>query len=448
MGFFTALLSFALTIGILVTVHEYGHYWVAKKFNVKILRFSVGFGKVIKSFKRGETEFTLCAIPLGGYVKMLDENEANVADSEKHRAFNRQSVYKRFAIVLAGPVANFLLAILIYTLIFIIGVNGIKPIVGSVTDSGFFDQAGLQAGDELLSINNALTPSISEFSNQFIQTNDSQPLIIQARSKLSNLKTSTLSLTGDFLANPEQGLDQYLGFKFSTPKLPAIINQVMVDSAASKAGLRSQDEVLSANDQSISTWQDFVIAIQARPIKPIKPIKLLIRRNTKNLTLMLTPELINNSPKVGVSVVMPQDYLKDWQVLIQKEPIDAFLSAGSKVYQLTLLNLKMIKKMIIGEASIDQISGPVSIANYAQKSAEIGLIPFLSFLALISIGLGLLNLLPIPLLDGGHLFFYIIEIIKGSPVNESIQQVFAKFGLFVILSLTFVALYNDLIRLL
>jgi regulator of sigma E protease len=445
MGFFTALLSFALTIGILVTVHEYGHYWVAKKFNVKILRFSVGFGKVIKSFKRGETEFTLCAIPLGGYVKMLDENEANVADSEKHRAFNRQSVYKRFAIVLAGPVANFLLAILLYTLIFIIGVNGIKPIVGSVTDSGFFDQAGLQAGDELLSINNALTPSISEFSNQFIQTNDAQPLIIQARSKLSNLKTSTLSLTGDFLANPEQGLDQYLGFKFSTPKLPAIIDQVMVDSAASKAGLRSQDEVLSANDQSISTWQDFVIVIQARPIKPIK---LLIRRNTKNLTLTLTPELINNSPKVGVSVVMPQDYLKDWQVLIQKEPIDAFLSAGSKVYRLTLLNLKMIKKMIIGEASIDQISGPVSIANYAQKSAEIGLIPFLSFLALISIGLGLLNLLPIPLLDGGHLFFYIIEIIKGSPVNESIQQVFAKFGLFVILSLTFVALYNDLIRLL
>ena len=445
MDFFTALLSFALTIGILVTVHEYGHYWVAKKFNVKILRFSVGFGKVIKSFKRGETEFTLCAIPLGGYVKMLDENEANVADSEKHRAFNRQSVYKRFAIVLAGPVANFLLAILLYALIFIIGVNGIKPIVESVTDSGFFDQAGLQAGDELLSINNVLTPSISEFSNQFIQTNGTQPLIIQARSKLSNLKTSTLNLTGDFLANPEQGLDQYLGFKFSTPKLSAIIDQVMVDSAASKAGLRSQDEVLNANGQSISTWQDFVVVIQARPIKPIK---LLIRRNTKNLTLTLTPELINNSPKVGVSVVVPQDYLKDWQVLIQKDPIDAFLSAGSKVYQLTLLNLKMIKKMIIGEASIDQISGPVSIANYAQKSAEIGLIPFLSFLALISIGLGLLNLLPIPLLDGGHLFFYIIEIIKGSPVNESVQQVFAKFGLFVILSLTFVALYNDLIRLL
>jgi regulator of sigma E protease len=160
------------------------------------------------------------------------------------------------------------------------------------------------------------------------------------------------------------------------------------------------------------------------------------------------PKLINNSPKAGVSVSLPNDYLKEWQVTIQKDPIDALYSASSKVYQLTLLNLKMIKKMIIGEVSIDQISGPVSIANYAGKSAEVGLVPFLSFLALISIGLGLINLLPIPLLDGGHLFFYLIEMIKGSAVSDSTQQIFAKFGLFVILSLTFVALYNDLIRLL
>ncbi|MBT4747535.1 MAG: RIP metalloprotease RseP [Candidatus Thioglobus sp.] len=445
MGFLTALLSFAITIGILVTIHEYGHYWVAKKFNVKILRFSVGFGKVIKSFQRGETEFTLCAIPLGGFVKMLDENEAQVADDEKHRAFNRQSVYKRFAIVAAGPIANFLLAIILYTFIFIAGVSGIKPIVESVTESGFFDQAGLQAGDELLSINNIPTPSISEFSTQFIQADEDQPLVIQARSNHENLKTTTLNLTNDFLANPEQGLDRYLGFKFAMPRLPAIIDQVVPNSAASKAGLRSNDEVLSANAQKISTWQDFVVAIQ---VKPIKPIDLLIKRNGATLMLTLTPELYNNSPKAGVSVVVPENYLKDWQVVLEKEPIEALISAGSKVYQLTVLNLKMIKKMIIGEASMDQISGPVSIANYAGKSAEVGLIPFLSFLALISIGLGLLNLLPIPLLDGGHLLFYVLEIIKGSPVSDSIQQIFAKFGLFVILSLTLVALYNDLIRLL
>ena len=445
MGFLTALLSFAVTIGILVTIHEYGHYWVAKKFNVKILRFSVGFGKVIKSFRRGETEFTLCAIPLGGYVKMLDERETKVASEEQHRAFNRQSVYKRFAIVAAGPVANFLLAIMLFAFVFILGVNGIKPVIGSVSDSGFFDQAGLQVGDELLSINHSPTPNIGEFSNQFIQAIDTQPLTIQARSKNDNLKTTTLNIEGDFLANPEQGLDHYLGFKFAMPELPAVIKSVAPNSAASKAGLQPLDMILSANGQNISTWQDFVLAVQ---VKPIKPIKLLIQRNNITLTRTIVPLLINNIPKAGVSVNVPENHLKNWQVLTKKDPVDALLSASFKVYQLTLLNLKMIKKMIIGEASIEQISGPVSIANYAGKSAEVGLTPFLSFLALISIGLGLLNLLPIPLLDGGHLFFYIIEIIKGSPVSDSAQQIFAKLGLFVILSLTFVALYNDLIRLL
>ena len=444
MGFLTALLSFAVTIGILVTIHEYGHYWVAKKLDVKVLRFSIGFGKVIKSFQRGETEFTLCAIPLGGYVKMLDEREAEVATSEQHRAFNRKSVYQRFAIVAAGPVANFLLAILLYTFIFIIGVNGFKPVVGALTNAGIFDQAELQIGDELLSVNDAPTPSISEFSIQFIQAIGSVPITIETRSKELNLKTSELHLTGDFLANPEQGIDRYLGFKFATPIIPAIIDHVVSGSAANSAGLQTGDEILSANNITIHSWQDFVKIIQ---VKPIKPIDLVVKRDSKRLTLNLVPKLINNSPKAGVSVSLPNDYLKEWQVTIQKDPIDALYSASSKVYQLTLLNLKMIKKMIIGEASIDQISGPVSIANYAGKSAEVGLVPFLSFLALISIGLGLLNLLPIPLLDGGHLFFYLIEIIKGSPVSDAAQQMFAKLGLFVILSLTFIALYNDLTRL-
>ncbi len=445
MGFLTALLSFMVTIGILVTIHEYGHYWVAKKFNVKILRFSVGFGKVIKSFKRGETEFTLCAIPLGGFVKMLDEREAEVESSELHRAFNQKTVYQRFAIVAAGPLANFLLAIILYAFVFIIGVNGIKPVVGEVTQSGFFDQAGLQKGDELLSINNTPTPSISEFTIQFIQAIDSGLISIQTLSDQSDLKTAELSLTGDFLNNPEQGIDHYLGFKFATPNIPAILDRVIANSSASKAGLRSGDEILSANASPVHTWQDFVKAIQS---KPVKPIELLVQRNNETLALVLTPTMVGSSPKAGVSAALPEDYLKDWQVVVQKSPLEALSSATSKVYQLTLLNLKMIKKMIAGDTSIDQISGPVSIANYAGKSAEVGLVPFLSFLALISIGLGLLNLLPIPLLDGGHLFFYLIEIIKGSEVKDSVQQIFAKFGLFVILSLTFVALYNDLIRLL
>ena len=445
MGFLTALLSFIVTIGILVTIHEYGHYWVAKKLNVKVLRFSIGFGKVIKSFQRGETEFALCAIPLGGYVKMLDEQEGKVAAFEQHRAFNRKSVYQRFAIVAAGPIANFLLAIFLYTFVFIIGVNGIKPVVGTVNSSGIFSESGLQTGDVLLSINNAPTPSISEFSIQFIQAIENEPLTIQALSSQSNLKTVELSLTNDFLADPEQGVDHYLGFEFAKPTIPAIIDQVVPNSAASKAGLQSGDKVLMANTRPIHNWQDFVQIIQT---KPVGSINLSIKRNDSYLDLVLTPKLVNNLPKAGVSVKIPKDFLTNWQVLIQKNPLDALSSATDKVYQLTLLNLKMIKKMIIGETSIDQIGGPVSIANYAGKTAEVGLVPFLSFLALISIGLGLLNLLPIPLLDGGHLFFYLIEMIKGSAVSDATQQILAKLGLFVILSLTFIALYNDLTRLL
>ncbi len=445
MGFLTALLSFALTIGVLVTIHEYGHYWVAKQFDVKILRFSVGFGKVIKSFKRGETEFTLCAIPLGGFVKMLDEREASVDQSERYRAFNQKSVYQRFAIVAAGPIANFLLAILLYTLIFIMGVTGIKPVVGSTTPSGVFSQAGIEAGDELLAINSTPTLSITDFSMQFVQAVDTQPLTILTRSLQSNLTTHELHLSDDFLANPEQGVNHYLGFEFDTPNIPVVIDQVSPNSAAHKAGFQSGDLVIQANADAINHWQDFVKIIQH---KPINPIELKINRNGQLITLTLLPKLIGDTPKAGVSVHLPDQYLKDWQVLIQKNPLDALFAATDKVYQLTLLNLKMIKKMIVGEASIDQISGPVSIANYAGKSAEVGLTPFLSFLALISIGLGLLNLLPIPLLDGGHLFFYLIEMIKGSAVSDTVQQFFAKFGLFVILSLTLVALYNDLIRLL
>jgi regulator of sigma E protease len=443
-NFLINLGAFVVVIIILVGIHEYGHYWVAKKFDVKILRFSIGFGKVIKSFKRGETEFTLCAIPLGGYVKMLDENEAKVADFEQHRAFNQKSVYQRFGIVLAGPAANFALAIILYTFIFISGVHGVKPIVGEVDKTGLFAQIGLQTGDELLSINDVITPSIGEFSTQFMRFSDAPDMHIQTRSNRSNLQTNLLNLKGDFLSNPEQGVDAYLGFKFALPSIPAVIDKVMDNSAALAAGLKNADEILAVDGVKINDWRAFVKIVQTRPIKPLK---LLIKRNNLNLTLDLTPKLLANKPKVGVSILLPENYLKDWQVLIQKNPLDAFLSASSKVYQLSLLNLTMIKKMLLGETPANQIGGPISIANYAGKSAEISLTAFLSFLALISIGLGLLNLLPIPLLDGGHLFFYLIEMLKGSRVSETTQQIAGKLGLLVILSLTFFALYNDLLRL-
>jgi len=449
MAFLNALIAFIVTIGILVTVHEFGHFWVAKKLGIKVLRFSVGFGKILKSWQIGETQYTLCALPLGGFVKMLDENEGEVDAKEKHRAFNAQNVYKRIAVVIAGPAANFILAIILFAIIFIIGTHGIKPVVGPVKINSIAEHSGLQVGDQLLSINSQDTPTINEFSMSFIQALEGEILQLKVISKTSDLKTLTLDLKGDFLTNPEQSIEQYLGFEFAVRSLALdfepIIDQVMNASAADLAGIQSNDKILQANGKAVDSWRDFVEVVKRNPHQAIQ---LQVERNHRIIELTLTPKNDNGMPKAGVIVMAPEGYLDEWRVLVKKGVVDAFLSANVKVYQLTLLNLKIIKKMILGETSLKQLGGPVSIAVVAGKTAQMGLISFLSFIALISVGLGLLNLLPIPLLDGGHLFFYLIEIIKGSPISQTFQQISIKVGLLVILSLTFVALYNDFSRLL
>lgn len=445
MAFLNALIAFIVTIGILVTVHEFGHFWVAKKLGIKVLRFSVGFGKILKSWQIGETQYTLCALPLGGFVKMLDESEGEVDPSEKHRAFNTQTVYKRIAVVVAGPAANFILAVVIYTFIFIIGTHGIKPVVGAIENDSIAQQAGLETGDQLLSINTQDTPSISDFSFAFVRAAQAPTMQLDVRSKNTHLKTLTLNLAQDFLANPEQGVEQYLGFEFALPTLKPIIDQVIEDSPASMAGIQPGDQILSVNNKTLNTWRDFVVVIKQNSGQAMQ---LRLLRNDQIVALSLTPKNKNGVAKIGVGVMAPEGYLDEWRVLVKQPPLDAFLSANVKTYQLTLLNLTMIQKMLLGETSVKQISGPISIADYAGKTASVGLVSFLSFLALISIGLGLLNLLPIPLLDGGHLFFYLIEILKGSPVSQTVQQNALKFGLFVILSLTFIAMYNDFSRLL
>ncbi|BAF61625.1 RIP metalloprotease RseP [Candidatus Vesicomyidisocius calyptogenae] len=445
MVFIYALGFFLITTSILTTVHELGHFLVAKKFNVKVLRFSIGFGKILTSFKYGETQYTLCALPLGGFIKMLDENETSVERSEKHRAFNQQNVYIRIMIIVAGPIANFILAIILYTVVFAIGVTGVKPIVGTLETPSIAQQSGIKKGDQLLSINGISTPTISEFSMSFIQSLNKTPLYINVISDTSNLRKLKLNLSGDFLSNPEQGIDRYLGFKFAMPKLEAIIDQIMPNSAASIAGLQINDKILSENHTHIDSWSDFVNTVQNNPNKKIN---LRVERDDNIINITLIPKIENGLVKAGVNVLIPNNYLDEWLVLVKKNIFDAFIEANNKVYQLILLNLRMIKKMIIGNVSLDQINGPISIANYAGKSAQVGFVTFLSFLAIISIGLGLLNLLPIPLLDGGHLFFYLIELIKGSAVSRSFQQVLTRFGLFVIILITVVALYNDLSRLL
>lgn len=440
MSFLIALIAFIITIGVLVTVHEFGHFLIAKKFNIKVLRFSIGFGKILKSYKLGETTYTLCAIPFGGFVKMLDENEEAVNDAEKHRAFNTQNVYKRIAVVIAGPAANFILAIIFYTIVFMLGTTGIKPIIGQIKTDSIAQQSGLLIGDQLFSINNRPTPSINEFVMQFMQSNFAETIKLTVISTSKELKTIDLQPRDDFLANPEQNIEAYLGFKFALPKLKAIINKVLPNSPAAIAGIQTGDEIIEVNNQKIDSWQMLVRLIKNNANQTMK---LQIIRNQQKINLTLTPKT-----KAGISVLVPENYLKQWQVLTQKDFTQSFLAASIKTYEISILNLKIIQKMILGNISLSQISGPIGIANYAGKTAEIGVGAFLSFLAIVSIGLGLLNLLPIPLLDGGHLFFYLLEIIKGSPVSKTIQQAATKIGLFIILFLTIIAVYNDLLNLL
>ena len=440
-----ALIAFIVSIGILVTIHEFGHFWVAKKLGIKVLRFSIGFGKVLKSWQWGETKYTICALPLGGFVKMLDENEGKVSQQEKHRAFNCQNVYKRIAVVIAGPAANFILAIILYSIIFMLGTQGIKPLIGTVQDNTIAQHSGLQAGDQLLSINNKEIVSVTEFYNIFLPASNEPTLALKVLSNTGNLKTLVLNLKGDFLANPQQGIEQYLGFKFALPTFEPIIDKVIPNKPAYLAGIQSGDRIIKANNKTIKTWQEFVAIIKQNANQAIE---LQIMRNNKIKNLLLTPIKQNGVAKAGVSLQVPENYLDEWQVITTKAPFDAFLAANIKVYQLSMLNLTIIKKMILGQTSVKQISGPISIANYAGKTAQISLSAFLSFLALVSIGLGLINLLPIPLLDGGHLLFYLIEILKGSPLSQTVQQLLIKLGLLVILSLTFIAVYNDLSRLL
>ncbi|HIM57940.1 MAG TPA: RIP metalloprotease RseP, partial [Gammaproteobacteria bacterium] len=289
------------------------------------------------------------------------------------------------------------------------------------------------------------TPSISDFSFAFVRAAQAPTMQLDVRSKNTHLKTLTLNLAQDFLANPEQGVEQYLGFEFALPTLKPIIDQVIEGSPASMAGIQPGDQILSVNNKTLNTWRDFVVVIKQNSVQAMQ---LRLLRNDQIVALSLTPKNKNGVAKIGVGVMAPEGYLDEWRVLVKQSPLDAFFSANVKTYQLTLLNLTMIQKMLLGETSVKQISGPISIADYAGKTASVGLVSFLSFLALISIGLGLLNLLPIPLLDGGHLFFYLIEILKGSPVSQTVQQNALKFGLFVILSLTFIAMYNDFSRLL
>jgi len=445
-----SVLSFVVALGLLIAIHEFGHFWVARKVGVKVITFSIGFGKPLwkTTFGADQTEFVIGAIPLGGYVKMLDEREGEVAAFELHRAFTQKTLGQRFAVVAAGPLANFIFAIFAYWALFVIGVPGIKPIVDAVEVNSPFSQAGLQTGDQIYAIAGKDTPTLESARMTLIENILSQAKVeVLVAQPEAEKRTLLLDLSQTPVDAISGNLLQYLGFTPYRPKLPAVIGRVVPGGAGEAAGLEEGDEIVMVDGQSMDDWVKWAEYVRA---KAEHPLELLIIRNNAKMSLVVTPATVETQNgkigRVGLAPYVPADFYDDLRATQHYSVVPAVGAAIVKTWDMSILTLQMFAKMLTGQASLENISGPISIAQYAGMSAQIGYISFISFMAIISVSLGVLNLLPVPLLDGGHLMYYTIEFFKGSPVSDAAQEFGQKIGIVLLGSLMFLAVINDISR--
>jgi regulator of sigma E protease len=451
MSIIQTVLAFLLALTVLIFVHEFGHYWVAKKFNVKILKFSIGFGPSIFSRKFGpdQTEWSFSAIPLGGFVRMVDEREkdAVIAPEDLPRAFTRQSLAKRSAIVVAGPVANFILAIALYAVLSFVGVS--EPV--AILDDGFANsaaaKAGINRGDKVLSVDGAAVRSWNDFRLKMLdgaieRRNIEIEVIREGQSGPQVLKLDASGLTAgevekDFLKM--LGLDLRMG--------EVIVNQVM------PAGRAVGDIVLELNGEPVTKASALIGKIRT---SAEQALELKIKRDGVDQVLPITPlsTLEEQAPANGVDSAAKRVgkigaalQNKVETAVVSFGPIDSVIEGAKKTWDMSIFSLRMMGKMVIGELSLKNLSGPISIADYAGQSARVGWYAYVGFLALISISLGVLNLMPIPVLDGGHLVYYALEAMKGKPLSERFMSLTQKAGVGVVLLMMFVAVFNDLNRL-
>jgi regulator of sigma E protease len=443
--------AFALALGLLIVVHEAGHFAVARWCGVKVLRFSIGFGKPILSrrFGQDKTELALAAFPLGGYVKMLDEREGEVELPELPRAFNRQPVWKRFVIVLAGPMANFMLAIFMYWVLFVHGVEEPRPIVGKPTAQSIAEQAGFQEGELVRSINGQAIVSWQELRWELLQLALGKGgATLEAINKRQEISFRKLDLSSFNTSDLEGDILQQMGFRFYRPQLPPVIGKVTQGGVADLAGLREGDRILAIDGAPIAGWTEVVAIIREAPGRPLR---LDADRQGKPVSLSVTPAEVDDRGKrvgrIGIGVREEAVDRSALMTIVRYGPVESLGKAVAQTWETSIFSLTMLGRMIAGEVSWKNLSGPVTIADYAGQSAKLGLAHYIKFLALISISLGVLNLLPIPLLDGGHLMYYIVEIIKGGPVSERVMEIGQQIGLALLAMLMAFAFYNDINRL-
>ncbi len=442
------LLWFLIAIAILVVVHEFGHYLAARLAGVKVLRFSVGFGKPLLSRRvgRDQTEWTLAALPFGGYVKMLDEREGEVPAAEAHRSFNRATVWRRIGIVAAGPIANFLLAILFYWALLIHGLPALKPMIGEPPSGTPAAQAGLVAGDEIRRVNGTDTPSFQDLRLTLLRAGVAgEPLELE----LVDGRSVTLAAIPMDTENLERDTLRPLGIVRYDPEIEPVIGSVLPGGAAARAGFQTGDRLIAADGVAVTNWQAWVQLIRQHPAKTLR-IEYVRQGRPGELTVM--PDAVDEAGqrvgKIGAGPKVDESVMAALMTKVRYGPIEALWQGTVRTWDMSVFTLEMMGRMVLGQVSWKNLSGPLTIADYAGQSATLGWVSFVGFLALVSVSLGVLNLLPIPLLDGGHLMYYVAEVFTGRPVSERTMEIGGRIGMTLLLLLMSFALFNDLQRLL
>lgn len=450
MNLLITLFSFLVAIAILIFVHEFGHYFFARLYNVKILRFSVGFGKPIFKWISGKdkTEYVIAAIPLGGYVKMLGETPADLKNEDPKRAFRNISIGKRTAIVIAGPLANFILAVLIYWALFVSGIPGVLPVIDKVIPDSLADRAGFRNGDLILSIAAHPTPTWHETRFMLLEHVISGD-VAHIEVKRVDGKNEIIHFSAPIDNIDPRHLFDHLGIIQKQPPRPALLGEVVPNSPASSAGLLSGDKILEVDGMRINDWHSFAQFIKSNPSKTSK---IVVGRGPDNSTIEIMLNIgslsIGNIEygQLGAGPAYYDISTSEIYATVQYSSGLAFFQAIHKTKTMITMTLDMMWHMVKGNVSIHNLSGPITVAVFAGDTAKDGLIAFFGFIALVSVSIGVVNLLPIPLLDGGLLLFHIIEFIKRSPVSDNIQFQFQKVGALMILAMVCVALYADLSR--
>ncbi len=443
--------AFVLALGVLIVVHELGHYTAARLCNVKILRFSVGFGRPLwlRRFGRDGTEWAIAAFPLGGYVKMLDEREGSVPPQELPRAFNRQSVARRSLIVLAGPLANLLLAVALYWFLFMSGVEEPRPILAAPPAGTLAAEAKLGAGEAVRTVSGTPVATWTDLRWELLRrVLDRETVVLETIDRQGHIAIHRLDLVRLDAAVLDGDVMQALGLSLQRPELPPVLGAVMDGSPAARAGLQAGDRVVAIDGKPIAAWHEVAHEIR---VGGGRELRLAVERGKERLDIDVRPELVEEGgrqvARIGIAVRDDPALRHAALITVRYAPAYALQRALAQTWDTAVLSLRMMGRMVMGELSIKNVSGPVTIADYAGQSARMGADHYLRFLALISISLGVLNLLPIPVLDGGHLMYYLAEVIKGGPLSERVMEIGQQIGLTLLAMLMLLAFYNDINRL-